>query len=221
MRSQKVTQNQSMNPRKECVFCDNIHDLDGSQFYNEIPVEERSKSLKPKKLKILLLYGELKFYHSSYNVIMLCCHDEISTLHQVKSCKNRGTCKICKDKHSTGLYGFRFKRKSKSNDGTNATDPTVNSNCADVSCAAATISQVINMCLVPVRVKHSDSDKKVIALLDTCSQGKLVTEDLISKLGEFGVNTSINIKAFNGNQKQSSSLVQRLMVSVPIHRSIG
>ena len=77
------------------------------------------------------------------------------------------------------------------------------------------------MCLVPVRVKHSDSDKKVIALLDTCSQGKLVTEDLISKLGEFGVNTSINIKAFNGNQKQSSSLVQRLMVSVPIHRSIG
>ena len=107
----------------------------------------------------------------------------------IKSCKNRGTCKICKDKQSTGLYGFRFKRKSKSNDGTNATDPTVNSNCADVSCAAATISQVINMCLVPVRVKHSDSDKKVktIALLDTCSQGKLVTEDLTVSLVSLGL----------------------------------
>ena len=72
-----------MNPKTECVFCDNIHDLDGSQFYSEIPVEERSKSLKSNKLKILLLYGELKFYHSSYNVIMLCCHDEISTFHKI------------------------------------------------------------------------------------------------------------------------------------------
>ena len=74
------------------------------------------------------------------------------------------------------------------------------------------------MYVVPVRVKHSDSDKEVknFALLDSCSQGTFVTEDLISKLSVSGVKTSINIKALNGNQKQSSSLVQGLMVSAPI-----
>ena len=198
---EKVTQNySSVNPRKKCVFCDGSHDLDDCQFYTEIPVEERSKFLKENKL----CYG---------------CYEEISTQHTARSCKNRRTCKICKEKHPTGLHGFTFKRKSKSsNDGTDSNDPTVKSNCAGVGCATATFGQVISMCVVPVRVKHSDSDKEVktFALLDTCSQGTFVTEDLISKLGVSGVKTSINIKTLNGNQKQSSSLVQGLMVSAPI-----
>ena len=73
------------------------------------------------------------------------------------------------------------------------------------------------MCVVPVRVKHSDSDKQVktFALLDTCSLAIFVTEDLISKLGVSGVKTSVNIRTLNENQKQSSSLVQGLMVSAP------
>ena len=117
------------------------------------------------------------------------------------------------------MHGFTFKRKSKSsNDGIDSNDPTVKSNCAGVGCAAATFGQVISMCVVPVRVKHSDSDKEVktFALLDTCSQGTFVTEDLIRELGVSGIKTSINIKTLNGNQKQSSSLLQGLMVSAPI-----
>ena len=43
-----------------------------------------------------------------------------------------------------------------------------------------------------------------------------MNEDLISKLGVSEVKTSINIKTLNGNQKQSSSLVQGHMVSAPI-----
>ena len=113
-----------------------------------------------------------------------------------------------------------LKRKSKSsNDGTNSNDPTVKSNCAGVGCATVTFGQVISMRVVPVRVKHSDSDKEVktFELLNTCSQGTFVTEDLISKLAVSGVKTSINIKTLNGNQKQSSSsLVQGIMVSAPI-----
>ena len=41
---EKVTQNQVVNSRKKCVFCDGSHDLDDCQFYNEIPVEERRKT---------------------------------------------------------------------------------------------------------------------------------------------------------------------------------
>ena len=92
---EKVTQNQSsVNPRKKFVFCDGSHDLDDCQFYNEIPVEERSKFLKENKL----CYG---------------CYEEISTQHTARSCKNRRTCKICKEEHPTGLHGFKFKKKSK------------------------------------------------------------------------------------------------------------
>ena len=41
---EKVTQNQAVNSRKKCVFCDGSHDLDDCQFYNEIPVIERRKT---------------------------------------------------------------------------------------------------------------------------------------------------------------------------------
>ena len=181
---EKLTQNQSsVNPRKKFVFYDGSHDLDDCQFYTEIPVEDRSKFLKENKL----CYG---------------CYEEISTQHTESSCKNRRTCKICKEKHLTGLHGFTFKRKRKSsNNGTDCNDPTVKSTCAGVGCATATFSQLISMCVVPVRLKHSNSDKEVktFALLNTCSQGAFVTEDLISKLGMSGVKTSINIKTLNGN----------------------
>ena len=74
---------------------------------------------------------------------------------------------------------FTFKSKSKSsNDCTDANDPTVKRNRAGVGSATASFSQVISMCVVPVRVKHSDSRK-------------FVTEDLISKFDVSGVKTSI------------------------------
>ena len=69
------------------------------------------------------------------------------------------------------------------------------------------------MCVVPVRVKHSDSDKEVktFALLDTYSQETFVTENLISKFGVSGKRTSVNIKTSSENQKQPSSLVQGIL----------
>ena len=57
-------------------------------------------------------------------------------------------------------YMFTFKRKNKSNDvGTNANNPT--SNYENVGCVAATLSQIISMFVVPVRVRYSDSDNEV------------------------------------------------------------
>ena len=105
------------------------------------------------------------------------CYEEISTQHPTRSYKNRRTCKICKEKYSTGLHGFTFEKKSKSsNDGTDANDPTVKSNCASVGCPTDTLRQVISMCVIPVRVKHRNLDKEVktFPLLDTCSQGKFL-----------------------------------------------
>ena len=49
------------------------------------------------------------------------------------------------------------------------------------------------------------------ALLDTCSQGTFVTDDLLKKLGLSGVRTSINIKTLN--KKVKLPLIEGLMVS--------
>ena len=69
------------------------------------------------------------------------------------------------------------------------------------------------MCVVSVRLGHCNSDKEVstFALLDTCSQGTFVTDDLLKKLGLSGVRTSINIKTLN--KKVKSPLIEGLMVS--------
>ena len=71
------------------------------------------------------------------------------------------------------------------------------------------------MCVVPVRLRHCNSQKKVkiFALLDSCSQVTFVTERILKEFDVTGVKTSINIKTLNGNQKVSSTLVDGIMVT--------
>ena len=91
---EKVTQNQSsVNPRKKCVFCDGSHEWDNCQFYTQILAEDRSKFLRENKL----CYG---------------CFEEISTQHTARSCKNRGTCKICKEKHPKVYVDLHLKGRA-------------------------------------------------------------------------------------------------------------
>ena len=53
---------------------------------------------------------------------------------------------------SLEIYMDSYLKEKPSNDGTYSNDPTVKSNCAGVGCATATFSQVISMCVLPVRV---------------------------------------------------------------------
>ena len=57
----------------KCQFCDDNHDLDDCQFYNELSVEDRSSFLK----KIKLCYG---------------CFREIMSTHTARTCNNRRVC---------------------------------------------------------------------------------------------------------------------------------
>ena len=76
------------------------------------------------------------------------------------------------------------------------------SNCAGIKNAATVAGEVISMCVVLVRLRHCNSQKEVktFALLDSCSQGTFVTEQILKELDVTSVNTSINIKTLNGNQ---------------------
>ena len=88
------------------------------------------------------------------------------------------------------------------------------SNCAGINYAATVVGQVIGCCTVPVRLRHcnSQTEVKAFALLDSCSQGKFGTEWILKELHVTSVETLINIKALNGNQKVSSTLVDGKMV---------
>ena len=60
------------------------------------------------------------------------------------------------------------------------------------------------MCVESVQLRHCNYDKEMstFALLDTCSQGIFVPDNLLKRLGLSGVRTSINIKtlmAIEGN----------------------
>ena len=153
-------------------FCDGNHDLDDCQFYNELSVEDRSSSLKKNEH----CYG---------------CYREIMSTHTARTCNNRRVCKVCQGKYPSGLHGYKMKRKKTSD---NDTDKTVeqpeamNSNCASIKNVATVIGEVISMCVVPVRLRHCNSQKEVkkFALLDSCNQGTFVTEQILRELGVTG-----------------------------------
>ena len=87
-----------------------------------------------------------------------------------------------------GLHGFQYKKK----DGTTKDNSqhqlkSVTSNCAnvdDIQCESVGTEDVLNMCVVPVKVQQNQSDKKIIAfaMLDTCSQGTFVPQNLMERL---------------------------------------
>ena len=52
------------------------------------------------------------------------------------------------------------------------------------------------MCMVPVIIKHIDSLKEIVthAILDSCSQGTFMVEDLVELLAIKGTETSVPSK---------------------------
>ena len=61
-------------------------------------------------------------------------------------------------------------------------------------------SHVVNMCIVPVRVKKKDSINEVqrYAVLDNCSQGTFMLDKLSKAVEVSGRKTSVTIKTVNG-----------------------
>ena len=96
--------------------------------------------------------------------------------------------KICKEKHPTGLHGFKPKKEGVKQDNGNGDNKQITTTCTDVqslSYASTKFrSDVISMDVVPVQIHHPDS-KKVLdtyAMLDKCNQGTFVKKEIIEAL---------------------------------------
>ena len=136
----------------KCKMCNGRNDLDECKTFIDMTVEEISKFLSKQKL----CYGY---------------YEVISPKHTARNCSRRRNCKICLAKHPTGLHGYKIRRKDDSKDGD---DPgkTVKKNCAnikDVQCESIRTQEVLSMCVVPVKVRHKNTDKetRTFAILDT------------------------------------------------------
>ena len=124
----------------------------------------------------------------------------------------------CLGKHPTGLHGFKFSSKiADGNKSSKDDDKTVKSNCAYVGDSHNNYTgdlAVLNMFVVPVRIRHEKSNKEVIsfAMLDACSQGTFSINKLMKDHGIEGTRTYININTLNGQERQSTHIIDGIKV---------
>ena len=107
------------------------------------------------------------------------CLSEISKEHNAKSCSKGRSCKVCNGSHPTVLHGVKLKKKGNhgNNDskerGVEIAYPSIN-----------TGSDIISMWIVLVQIRQRESGKvlQTYALLDNCSQGKFILDQLTKDL---------------------------------------
>ena len=95
---------------------------------------------------------------------------------------------------------------------------TFKSNCAkfdDISCSASCSDEIVSICIAPVKIRYVNKRKEVTkyTLLNNCSQGTFVREDVIHKLVASGTRTKITVKTLNGGQTHISTAVDGLEVA--------
>ena len=151
------------------------------------------------------------------------CLKPMTEVHNAKTCTQRLTCSSCKGNHPTPLHGYIPNKKSKT-DGNQAVDGEGNlkSNFAclnnDLKCASLKgkkESKVISMCIVPVKVKHEDGKDTITtyAMLDNCSQGSFIHDNLVKELEVHGIKTTLNIKTVYGEKTESTMVLEGIKVT--------
>ena len=63
-------------------------------------------------------------------------------------------------------------------------------------------TEVISMCVVPVWIAHRNSTKmvKTYAMLDNCSQGSFIKDEITEDLGISGTKLKISLKTLTGEK---------------------
>ena len=149
---------------------------------------------------------------------------QITDNHNLKNCKK--TCNVCKQKHPFSLHGYVPKKKAgvttketfeaDKNKTLSAVDNGgKNYTASDMKCVSTGISsKIISMCVVPIRVNNRETKKEIstYTMLDNCSQGCLIKENIKRSLGVTGRNTVITIKTLNREQEIESTMIAGLRI---------
>ena len=97
----------------KCVMCGACHDLDNCSVSMSQTIEDWSKVLLRNKL-------------------CCSCYGRISKDYSARNCKQQRSCKICKEKHPTGLHGFKPKKEGVKQDSGNGGNKQITTTCTGV-----------------------------------------------------------------------------------------
>ena len=117
------------------------------------------------------------------------CYQPMTENHNAKSCKQQLLCRLCFELHPTGMHDYMKKKTNEDRDNAQPRESGTDAvKCASVN--GKLEAEVIRMCIVPVWVCHKSSSKmvKTYAMLDNCSQGSFIKEEIIEELGITGKN---------------------------------
>ena len=133
--------------------------------------------------------------------------------HNAKTCTQRLTCSSCKGNHPTPLRRYIPNKKSETdenqtvNGGGNLKNNFAgfNNDSKYASMRGKTGSKMISMCIVPVKVKYGDGKDMITtyAMLDNCSQGSFIHDNLVKELEVHGMNTTLNLKKLHGKKQKA------------------
>ena len=105
------------------------------------------------------------------------------------------------------MHGYVPKSKKYAQDDRriNGNDGSVTNSFADLKTLSTVErhqTKVINMCIVPVKVKSAAQGKDVLtyAMLDNCSQRSFIQEALVKRMQTSGRKATLNLKTLNGKR---------------------
>ena len=190
-----------------CIYCNKTHDIDKCFAFKNLELKERGKWLLKNRY----------------------CFGCLNKGHIVRNCDKIRICAVCKAKHPTLLHGYHTKRENspgtesspgttKSKDPVSAdntsTEKRENKNNGSIlNCAINEFkNDYVSMCIVPVHVRLHENYVTTYALLDNCSQGTFIDEELLSNLGSNFTETELSVKTLTGHEISKSKVVNGLQV---------
>ena len=141
------------------------------------------------------------------------CLELMNDGHNAKTCTSKLMCSSYMGNHLTPLHGYGPKEKRSTDGGDQDPKKTEGalmngfSGLNNLKCAATSKghgSNVISMCVVPVKVKHEHGANEVTTytMLDNCSQRSFIHNSLVKKLGVTGSKATINLKTLHGARSE-------------------
>ena len=176
-----------------CQQCEKTHDLNDCQSYLKKSLQERKEFLKDKGL----------------------CFACYGTGHRSNGCAQRRKCKTCSRRHPTGLHDENFRpTQAAAKQQNSAKGPISDIQANEAICnVVATGTALTAVPVVPVKLKAAESEVLTYTMLDSCSSGTFIHEDVATTLGVEGAETKLVVKTVNGPVLLDTKVLSGLMVS--------
>ena len=167
------TSNEDVVPAREtkvrCVYCQQSHDIDDCSEYDKLSMKDRKAFIFRKRL-------------------CFSCLKSVSPAHTSKTCKNKRKCTKCNEQHPSCLH-IDTEVDTEVENIVETDIPIVSAatgcdkDLDEEKCEVK--NKTISLCIIPVQVRHGlnpDNVMTVYAMLDNCSEGTFLTDEIAESL---------------------------------------